>query len=136
MALQEELNDAKERNILLTARLQQRESDLAEVRSSLEVSNSDRARLRERIKEMEQLSPAITPSKRALPECGGGASTNAETEEPLRVAELKKIRKVDGTKISGQVTGSDLSSMGVRQPLLTLLVGGVCYCLLLQISGA
>ena len=118
MALQEELNDAKERNILLTARLQQRESDLAEVRSSLEVSNSDRARLRERIKEMEQLSPAITPSKRALPECGaGGASTNAETEEPLRVAELKKIRKVDGTKISGQVTGSDLSSMGVRQPL-------------------
>ena len=119
MALQEELNDAKERNILLTARLQQRESDLAEVKKSLEASNADKARLRERIKEMEQLSPAITPSKRAaLPglEQGGPATTHPEagSEEPLKVAELKKIRKMEEVKKNHQVTGSDLSSLGVR----------------------
>ena len=37
MALQEELSDAKERNIQLAARLQQKEVDMQELRERLEV---------------------------------------------------------------------------------------------------
>jgi hypothetical protein len=45
----EELSDAKERNVQLTARLQQREADLDEARRDLEVLAQEKERLRERV---------------------------------------------------------------------------------------
>jgi hypothetical protein len=43
------LSDAKERNVQLTARLQQREADLDEARRDLEVLAQEKERLRERV---------------------------------------------------------------------------------------
>ena len=45
----EELSDAKERNVQLTARLQQREADLDEARRDLEVLAEEKERLREKV---------------------------------------------------------------------------------------
>ena len=45
----EELSDAKERNVQLTARLQQREADLDEARTDLETLAQEKERLRERV---------------------------------------------------------------------------------------
>ena len=45
----EELADAKERNVQLTARLQQREADLDEARTDLENLAREKERLRERV---------------------------------------------------------------------------------------
>jgi hypothetical protein len=43
------LSDAKERNVQLTARLQQREADLDEARRDLEVLAQEKERLREKV---------------------------------------------------------------------------------------
>ena len=45
----EELSDAKERNVQLTARLQQREADLDEARRDLETLAQEKERLRDRV---------------------------------------------------------------------------------------
>jgi hypothetical protein len=45
----EELSDAKERNVQLTARLQEREADLDEARRDLEILAQEKERLRERV---------------------------------------------------------------------------------------
>ena len=122
LALQEELSDAKQRNILLTARLQQRESDFDQLRKDLESMANDKAKLRERIKELEQqqLSPALVPSKIEVTEPQTTTSTNDTDQEEdatkMKLAERKKIKRMDEFMNGShpRVTGSDLSSVGVR----------------------
>ena len=95
--------------ILKFHRLQKREADLAELKRSLEEASADKSRFRERISELEQMSPALSPSKRATEECPNSDPTD------LKIAELKKIRKVEEIKRgAAKVTGSELSSLGVK----------------------
>ena len=97
-------------------RLQKREADLAELKKSLEEASADKSRFRERISELEQMSPALSPSKRATEECPSSDPTD------LKIAELKKIRKVEEIKRgAAKVTGSDLSSLGVKPFLYSFL---------------
>ena len=53
LALQEELSDAKERNVQLAARLQQKEADLNEARKDLEEVAKEKEHLREKVTHLE-----------------------------------------------------------------------------------
>ena len=98
-------------------RLQKREADLAALKKSLEEASADKLRFRERISELEQMSPALSPSKRATEECPSSDPTD------LKIAELKKIRKVEEIKRgAAKVTGSDLSSLGVKPSFYRFLL--------------
>ncbi len=63
LALQEELSDAKERNLRLQARLQRKESELEEARAAAEAAEGERERLRGRIREMEEEGKAEKTDK-------------------------------------------------------------------------
>ena len=143
--MQEELSDTKERNVELASRLQQRERDLDEVRRDIESLTKEKEKLRDKVSEMEeeklQMTPALSPKKSsAMPFSTGNESkrtkeqigkenndslniTSHEVAQEdddlnlLRMAERKKIRKMDDVDSNGghhqQVTGSELSSVGV-----------------------
>ena len=146
LALQEELSDTKERNIQLASRLQQKERDLDAARRDIESLTKDKEKLRDKVSEMEeeklQMTPALSPRKSsAIPLSpnnerrsnkglvGNGKDkvfnstypeSNQEDENDLnllRMAERKKIRKMDDVDSNGghhqPVTGSELSSVGV-----------------------
>ena len=103
-------------------RLQKREADLAALKKSLEEASADKLRFRERISELEQMSPALSPSKRATEECPSSDPTD------LKIAELKKIRKVEEIKRgAAKVTGSDLSSLGVKPSFYRFLLRQLFY---------
>ncbi len=63
LALQEELSDAKERNLRLQARLQRKESELEEARAAAAAAEGERERLRGRIREMEEEGKAEKTDK-------------------------------------------------------------------------
>ena len=143
--MQEELSDTKERNVELASRLQQRERDLDEARRDIESLTKEKEKLRDKVSEMEeeklQMTPALSPKKSsAMPFSTGNESkrtkeqigkenndslniTSHEVAQEdddlnlLRMAERKKIRKMDDVDSNGghhqQVTGSELSSVGV-----------------------
>ena len=144
-ALQEELSDTKERNIQLASRLQQKEADLDEARKTIGILTKEKEQLREKVSDMEeeklQMTPALCPRKSsAIPMSPGndrkinkssavvskGEVTTSLYQEItqddddmnlLRMAERKKIRKMDDVDSNGghhqPVTGSELSSVGV-----------------------
>ena len=67
LALQEELSDAKERNVQLAARLQQKEADLDEARKDLEEVAKEKEQLREKVTQLEEkilMAPAMSPVRR------------------------------------------------------------------------
>ena len=87
LALQEELSDAKERNVQLAARLQQRESDLNEARKDLEEVAKEKELLREKVTKLEEkllMAPALSPIKK-----------KDDSIQDSKVAERKKIKKIE-----------------------------------------
>ena len=73
LALQEELADAKERNVQLAARLQQKEADLNEARKDLEEVAKEKEQLREKVTQLEEkilMAPALSPVIRKKHESG------------------------------------------------------------------
>ena len=67
LALQEELSDAKERNVQLAARLQQKEADLDEARKDLEEVAKEKEQLREKVTQLEEkilMAPAMSPVRK------------------------------------------------------------------------
>merc|ERR1719414_64236 len=87
LALQEELSDAKERNVQLAARLQQRESDLNEARKDMEEVAKEKELLREKVTKLEEkllMAPALSPIKK-----------KDDSIQDSKVAERKKIKKIE-----------------------------------------
>ena len=90
LALQEELSDAKERNVQLAARLQQRESDLNEARKDLEDVAKEKELLREKVTKLEEklvMAPALSPVRKK--------EDLKEGNKVAKVAERKKIKKIE-----------------------------------------
>ena len=134
LALQEELADARERNVQLTARLQQREADLSQARKDIEELTSEKEKLRGRVGELEEerrhMAPAISPTKTVYQECFKESKETSVDQDDIcqmmRMAEKKKIKRMDdfgnNDGIHQRVTGSDLSSVGVRSFRRSLLL--------------
>ena len=123
LALQEELSDAKERNVQLAARLQQRESDLNEARKDLEEVAKEKEVLREKVTTLEEkllMAPALSPVKKKGQE---SSNKNGSENSKAKVAERKKIKKIEEeqdtdeegnfAKNHGPVTGKTLLRHGV-----------------------
>ena len=125
LALQEELADAKERNVQLAARLQQRESDLNEARRDLEDVAKEKEVLREKVTQLEEkaaLAPAISPvRKTSVP----GVPTEDSIFKKAEKKKIKKIEEDEDTDTEGNfgpnrrtVTATDLASIGVRNSVV------------------
>ncbi|XP_059085574.1 colorectal mutant cancer protein-like [Tigriopus californicus] len=102
LAIQEELSDAKDRNIQLTARLQQRESDLSLVGKQLEEVTLEKERLRNQVKEFQNqvaLLPPCVPisvgNKGGERAPRGQDSPDAVETSEAKMAEKKKIKRLE-----------------------------------------
>lgn len=102
LAIQEELSDAKERNIQLTARLQQRESDLSLVGKQLEEVTVEKEKLRNQVKEFQNqvaLLPPCVPTSVGN-KSGGRAPRGQNSPDTIetseaKMAEKKKIKRIE-----------------------------------------
>ncbi len=121
LALQEELSDAKERNVQLAARLQQRESDLNEARKDLEEVAKEKEVLREKVTTLEEkllMAPALSPIKKKGQESsnkdGGSANSKAKKAERKKIKKIEEEQDTDEegnfAKNHGPVTGNFLWS--------------------------
>ena len=128
LALQEELSDAKERIIQLTARLQQRETDLNEAREQLEETAKEKEALRKRVSGLEERAKMVGPTGKGNK--GSVVLPCLQGEEVLvpmmRLAEKKKIKKLDESTNAEEeedeeaekmvaVVGAEFTSVGVKK---------------------
>lgn len=144
LAIQEELSDAKERNIQLTARLQQRESDLSLVGKQLEEVTVEKEKLRNQVKEFQNqvaLLPPCVPTSVGN-KSGGRAPRGQNSPDTIetseaKMAEKKKIKRIEcGSSKQLQLQSpmkesTSFTSDDESQPKVTgleLVKNGVCVC--------
>lgn len=106
LALQEELSDVKERNIQLTARLQQKERDLKEARQRMEEVTDEKEALRSRnaVLEEKTLSPPLKVEK--VQEDKENVNNQVILRKPImRKAERKSLSKIGAKADSDTIEG-------------------------------